>query len=491
MDAERRERVAACVQRLRAEQADAPSGRLAAGLVAQHAELVGVSRATMYRYLNNGMPSTDRRQGWTWGLRERPALQVAGGNVVEARRLLEEDPDYDRSLPGIRWMQFCARRDLPADELAFYALGTAAAKQHRIVTQVEAACRNELWLADHFQFTVYATPPRGKPARPWATLIMDAYSRRIQGVALSLRPSQAHVLAALRTAIATGGTPMTLAFDRGLEFTADAITQAANDLVFGAVATRAYHPEHKGKVERLVKTLKRRTDRHFPHRAGAAMTLDKKPILTVRDEQGEPVAAPPLDALAAVLFAEVGAYNRAVHSTLHASPEDVYTSDATPIRHVPEWHLRRFLLKEGSRCIREGGLRFRNEWYYAEEFDGHRGNLKVEIRFRQDDLTRLEVFKPDGSWWCTARVHDRASPESHEAVLAHRRFRAANQAKVTRRARKLAKRNYAAVVEAHPSRETTVISRATAESELRQAPSRMASALQTLGHATPDGGDSA
>ncbi|MDQ3676341.1 MAG: hypothetical protein M3401_05985 [Actinomycetota bacterium] len=57
------------------------------------------------------------------------------------------------------------------------------------------------------------------------------------GWAISLRPSQAEVLAALRMAVVVdpergpfGGVPLTLRVDRGLEFCANAIQDAAATL---------------------------------------------------------------------------------------------------------------------------------------------------------------------------------------------------------------------------------------------------------------------
>ena len=60
-----------------------------------------------------------------------------------------------------------------------------------------------------------------------------------------------------------------------------------------------------------------------------------------------------------------------------------------------------------------------NNWYFAEELDGHRGTNgpTVEIRYRQDDLHKLEIYRENGTWWCTARLIDPASAAAHEQVL--------------------------------------------------------------------------
>src|SRR5262249_18513260 len=152
---------------------------------------------------------------------------------------LDRDPTYTRALPSERWMQFLKHRDIPPDVQAHFREGAAAAGQHRIFVAVEPERRNATWLIDHFQLTIQVVPERGRHAvYPWVTFVFEAFSRRVLGAAVSLRPSQAHVLAALRMAIDTAGTPRQLVFDRGSEFAADAIADTATSLVFAAVPTR-------------------------------------------------------------------------------------------------------------------------------------------------------------------------------------------------------------------------------------------------------------
>ena len=66
------------------------------------------------------------------------------------------------------------------------------------------------------------------------TQFLDDYSRAIIGWAISLQPSSAEVLAALRDALLvqsargpSGGVPVRLRWDRGLEFAAGAVEHAA------------------------------------------------------------------------------------------------------------------------------------------------------------------------------------------------------------------------------------------------------------------------
>jgi putative transposase len=71
------------------------------------------------------------------------------------------------------------------------------------------------------------SPGRRRGRRPWVTLFLVDCSRAIMGWAISLQPSSAEVLAALRDATLVdsgrgpfGGLPGRLRWDHGLEFAA-------------------------------------------------------------------------------------------------------------------------------------------------------------------------------------------------------------------------------------------------------------------------------
>lgn len=100
-----------------------------------------------------------------------------------------------------------------------------------------------------------------RPLRPWVTLIIDGYSRLIVGWALSLQPTQAEVLSALRAAVVAdpdrrfGGVPDSLRVDGGLEFAARSIEDACAAMAVLVDRTQPYSPWQKGKVERLNRTI--------------------------------------------------------------------------------------------------------------------------------------------------------------------------------------------------------------------------------------------
>lgn len=406
------DRVALLVARLSAIRAT--HGRLPRGVLKVAAAQVGIPQSTLARYLAKGLPSAADRPRFRWTAELVPYLQVSGGDVTFARELIAADHG-EEGLPQVRQLQRAVRRDLDPATIVEIKHGHRAAMQMRTVLRVEQSRRNELWLADHKQLDVWAVPLRGsKPIKPWMTIILDSYSRRLLGAALSIRPNQGHVLAALRSAIARAGVPEGLLFDRGLEFTADAITRAAGDLVFSATATQGYRPEHKGKVEAVAKTIGRRVVRGLPQRT-------QKPI----DRRGRPLPEPPeepltFEDLITRFYECVDAYNHAPHSSLDRStPIAVYEADLAPERLVDAALLRRFLLKARDGKVREHGIRFANNWYWNELLEGHR-HMPVEIRYAPDDLTVVEIYR-DGRHWCTAPFTDPAGPAMREKVTAVRR----------------------------------------------------------------------
>ncbi len=73
------------------------------------------------------------------------------------------------------------------------------AEQFELLYRREASRPNELWQADHTPLDLRVYDERGRPARPWLTIILDDYSRVVAGYALSL-----HAPSSIQTALALG-----------------------------------------------------------------------------------------------------------------------------------------------------------------------------------------------------------------------------------------------------------------------------------------------
>jgi transposase InsO family protein len=108
------------------------------------------------------------------------------------------------------------------------------AEQFEILYRREASRPNEMWQADHTPLDMRVYDERGRPARPWLTIILDDYSRVVAGYPLSLHaPSSIQAALALRQAIwrkgdphwSVCGIPETFYNDHGSDFTSKHLEQ--------------------------------------------------------------------------------------------------------------------------------------------------------------------------------------------------------------------------------------------------------------------------
>jgi putative transposase len=216
---------------------------------------------------------------------------------------------------------------------------------------------NEVWQGDHKLLDVGVVPPRARrPQRPWSTMFIDARSRVIMGWALSLRPSTAEVLAALRDALtiqpdgpAVGGSPERLRIDHGLEFCAKAVRAASLALNVEFSLATEYPPEEKGKVERLHLTCVQTFLSGLPQYTGGR-----------RDRKGrleDPGAPLPLEQFVSLFADWVADYNHRPQSELDGeSPVETFTSDPTPLRTLPVADARALLAARKEARVHRWGV---------------------------------------------------------------------------------------------------------------------------------------
>jgi putative transposase len=189
----------------------------------------GLSERTLWRWLARSTPPRPRgRRGYTLTQADRDAYAAAHGNAAAAWRLrtLGTDP-----VPNLRVFQAAIKRELLPIERAAVSDGINGQRRHTVYLRWNVAGRNDRWETDHVELPILVLPPRGsRPRHPWVTLCIDAYSRLLMGWSLSLVPTAATVLTALRMGMLIdpargdfGGVPRTLRPDRGLEFVANAL----------------------------------------------------------------------------------------------------------------------------------------------------------------------------------------------------------------------------------------------------------------------------
>ena len=213
---------------------------------------------------------------------------------------------------------FSIVRGLAPDLVTLAHLGTKVyADRFELLYRREASRPNEMWQADHTPLDLRVLDERGRPARPWLTIILDDYSRAVAGYALSLHaPSSIQTALALRQAIwrkgdphwSVCGIPETFYTDHGSDFTSQHLEQVAADLHMALVFSIAGKPRGRGKIERIFRSVNQLFLCHQPGYTPSGGT-SAKPVLTL----------PELDARLRTFLVET--YQQQPHSETGVPPQ--------------------------------------------------------------------------------------------------------------------------------------------------------------------------
>jgi putative transposase len=451
---------ASVVARLRDKRAHGGSisadvRRAAAGLL--------VGESTVWRWLASSDDSAaELRRRYELTKADRDAYLDWCGNVAA---LWRERIARGESVPSLRTLQRAFAEQMSPGERAAAVEGVEGRRRHEVYLRWEPVSRNARWEGDHKELPVLVTPPRGaRPCKPWATLFLDCYSRLIMGWALSLHPTSATVLAALRRGLVVdpdrgpfGGVPVSLVPDNGLEFATTALERVCGVLGIALEPTDAYAPHQKGKLERANLTVDQEFLCGLPFYTSGARAVDGQ------------LFGPDADPMALELFVDhfaewVIEYNtRRVHSELGQTPLQRWNADATPLQTVPAEQLRWLLLADVERTVNKDGVHFQGLRFIAPELNGLVGE-KVEVRYTPHDLRQIEIFRDD-EWLATAYPQGTLSAEQRDAVLARRRADAAELGRRQRRASRRARAKLAPITEPGEVVDTTTISAEQARDE--------------------------
>ena len=395
---------------------------------------LGCSTRSVRRWLAAGLPAARDR---------RPLIdeELYGsyvrwhGNVAAVRRELVR---AGRVMPGLRTMQRAFARELRPAERAAVLSGEAGIRAHGLYVRWEADHRNQVWQGDHKRLDVLVVPPRARrPVAPWSTMFIDARSRAVMGWAISLRPSAAEVLAALRDGMllqgdgpALGGVPERLRIDHGLEFCAEAVRAATLALDVEFSLATVYTPEEKGKIERLHRTCVLTFLSGLPQYTGGRRTAQGK-----LDDRRAPL---PLEQFVDRFAEWVAFYNERAHSELDGqTPAAVFLSDPTPLRALPVDDARALLAARRDARVHRYGVSHGGLRYISPDLHDLVGET-VQIAFAPHDQRTIEVFWR-GTWICTAWPQETLSPDQQRQVIDARREHAQDlrrrQRAVTRSAR--------------------------------------------------------
>lgn len=391
------------------------SGRLSSRTVKLAAASLGTSERSLYRWLSEGQYAPGKRDRWTLTRDAVRALYAVGGRPKVAWQMLG---DASVEVPSWTTFQRAVNADLSEQERAYMREGEAGKRRYSVYRRWEPEERNDVWEADHALLDVLVTVPRWRdPVKPWLTVLIDGYSRVIMGWVISIQPTTAEVLTAIREGIVIdsergpwGGVPDLIVFDGGREFLADAVGQASARLGLAALPTPPYSPEKKGKVERLHRTIRDGLIAGLPHythgpRKASGQLYAQPAQLTIGDLQ-------------AATREYVDNYNRAhKHGSLGGlTPAQQWETSTRPLEIVPQEHMRWMLLADTSRKINKDGIHFQGTTYIAPEILGLGGET-IEVRYMPHDSRSIEVFH-DRDWLCTAYPQDRVSNELADALRA-------------------------------------------------------------------------
>lgn len=408
-----------------------------------------VSIRQAYRWINKG--TARRRQRTTRRLTEelKELYFMLNGSPT---RVLAFCRQHGLDCPPRETLRRWISEELTAAERAYARSGEHARRANTVHLKLDddVSHRNAVWEADHKELGILVIPPRnnGKPIVPWLTTFMDRSTRAVAGVAITLRPTTADVIAAFRSGLRHDpggispvyGVPDEVRWDNGLEFIARDMTQVVAQVGCLPRPLRAYSPHLKGRIERW-------------HR-----TLDDEFLATLPFWQGGPRAANgklygPTDGhLTFKLFTErllewIEHYNfRRPHSELGGrTPAQAFEEDPAQIREIPDDQLRWMTLPSKECKVGQYGIHHAGHKYVAPEVIALRGET-VEIRYMPHDDRSVDVYR-DGAFVCTAEISGRLSADDQARFMAERQRQQHEISRMRRRASRRARVRMTAVTE--------------------------------------------
>ena len=252
---------------------------------------------------------------------------------------------------------------------------------------------NAVWQADHTPLDLWVLDHRGRPARPWLTVVMDDYSRAIAGYALNLSaPSALQTALALRQAIwrkgepdwQVWGIPDVFYTDHGSDFTSRHLEQVAADLKMQLVFSTAGVPRGRGKIERFFGTVNQLFLATLPGYTPPGTAPPATPTLTLSDLETR------------VRSFVVAEYHQRVHSETGAAPQARWEAGGfLPRLPASLEQLDLLLLTVATpRTVHPDGIHFQGLRYLDPTLAAYVGEA-VTIRYDPRDLAELRVYHGD------------------------------------------------------------------------------------------------
>jgi putative transposase len=290
----------------------------------------------------------------------------------------------------------------------------------------EVSRPNERWQADHCWLNIWLVNDKGKPARPYLTIILDEYSRAVMGYRLSFdAPSAYQTALTLRQAMwgkndaqwSACGIPETFYTDHGSDFTSKHMEQVAGHLSMRLVFSQPGRPRGRGKIERFFRTVRARV---LPGLAGYIPRV-KQAYRSARKRQRQNVGSAERMRRQASLTLDqfermfrtwlLGTYHQQRQRKIKSAPMARW-QQGTWLPRVPESleHLDLLLLRETTlRQVHQEGIFFHGHRYMDTALAGCVHDT-VAVYYDPLNLATISVYIKDGStqerFLCQARCQD-------------------------------------------------------------------------------------
>ncbi len=462
-----RERKEAARRRHRAEIARlrvlASNGKLTDHQIQAAATVLGCDRKTIRRHLDAGVPDYQWPH-YALTDEDRELYVAEGGSAAAVWRARKQAGKHK---PSLSTLQRAFRRELSSTEKTDAKGGPKGRKTGQLYLHRATLHRNERWEGDHWQCKLPVLPPRHtKPVYPWVTWWIDDYSRAITGWAVSIvAATSAEVLASIRRGVEIdpddgpfGGVPYTLLTDNGREYKAKAVKEATLSLGAQLVRHKPFMPEHKGKIERLHRTVNEEFLRGKPGWKRGPKQVNGR----VYKER-----CWTLERFVAELGEWIRHYNtERPHRALgRKTPLEVWSADPTPLRLADPQVTKRLTLAFTTRKVQKDGVHFEGLTFFSPGLYGL-VNETVDVGHVPHDRRKIEIYR-NGMHVCTCEPQDAVTDAEREKLFALRSEDSERISKLRSDARRRQRIRLASATDKAPVEEITIVSEREARRERR------------------------
>jgi transposase InsO family protein len=233
----------------------------------------------------------------------------------------------------------------------------------------------DLWMGDVMHGPLVVAPG-GKVRKAYLHLFVDSATRFVPACAFRLGETATDLEAVLKEGLLKHGLPRVLYLDQGAAQRSDSLRVICAELAIRLLHCRAYDPQAKAGVERLIRTIREEVVDELP----------KEPL--------------PLAQVNGLIWSWLSAeYHRRVHSGTGQPPLEHWLSQAPEVRPAPRSEVldEIFLHREKRQVRKDGTVRFAGRLLEVRpELSGQ----KVELRFDPERPDRLPKVYVDDELYC-------------------------------------------------------------------------------------------